>query len=162
MMFKSKFLAGVQKHPYLYVVKISRDSGDPWITSMVNLGDSYRKDSHVLPQLSWFNQYMTLCFRQIPQFFISFFFFYHTKYFALEKELCKNQHIPAIANWSYVEIVAFHFGYLGFRTCTEACTVTVRKWDDTALCMSRKKTIKADSSYVTCKTIERSHDTPRD
>ena len=28
MVFKAKILARVQKHPYLYVVKISRDSGD--------------------------------------------------------------------------------------------------------------------------------------
>ena len=42
-MFKAKISASVWKHTYLYMVKISRDSGDPWITSMVNLGDSYRK-----------------------------------------------------------------------------------------------------------------------
>ena len=29
MMFKAKILASVLKHPYLYVVKISRDSEDP-------------------------------------------------------------------------------------------------------------------------------------
>ena len=43
IMFKAKISTSVQKHPYLYVVKISRDSGDPCITSVVNLGDSYRK-----------------------------------------------------------------------------------------------------------------------
>ena len=29
MMFEAKISASVYKHPYLYVVKISRDSGDP-------------------------------------------------------------------------------------------------------------------------------------